>query len=118
MKASLALLLFAAACGGAPAPSAPVPPAPAAAAPRCDQAVAHIRELALVASGARTDDQKTAALREIDPVIAQVADECEAPETQWTDAFRRCVMAAQDRAGVQQCDAQNAPARDPAAAAP
>ena len=128
MKATGALWILVAACGGSSAPTSgasttptggSVLAAPAggdAAAPTCAQVTAHIRDLAVTASGAKTEAQKTETLRDIEPAIAEITDECETSATAWSPAFRRCVLAAADHDAVKVCDAAHAGERSPTAA--
>lgn len=119
------------ACGGAPnAPSTPAttndPGAgSAASAPTCEEVVAHVKQLSIIASGATTDAQKDQAARDVEPALLELADECGGgagglaesdavvPEG-WSASFRRCVIAARSRADVAECDkASAAPSGSP-----
>jgi hypothetical protein len=107
------------ACGGAQSkPTDPVAsnksatPAPTEGGPSCDDVVSHVKDLSIAASGAKTDEQKEQAARDVEPALAELSDEC---EKGWSSTFRSCVVAAASREDVATCDKVNAtPAGTPA----
>ncbi|HEY4180640.1 MAG TPA: hypothetical protein VGM90_27535 [Kofleriaceae bacterium] len=111
-RAIIVAVVFATACGGAQSkPNDPAAsnrsaaPEPAGGGPTCDDVVAHVKDLSIVASGATSDEQKEQAVRDVEPALADLSDEC---ERGWSPTFRTCVVAAKSREDVAICDKANA----------